>query len=606
MTQPSGQTNTTGEESRQAVSSRQSFRTGLVPFLLVFSFWLLFSESCITFDREDNVTATGPLLVEAARQVCSGIFPSHTYSVGGGGGTPLISIMQPGVLNPLKLLPAILLGQDPETMMNVIVSLHLAFFALGGWFLAWVMRAQTWAGLVAAFSLGFSGSYAVGAGNWEGIVLPFTFLPWIFGGILSIAEATSTGQLLGAHLVTGWASLSILFSGAPVAGFYGLMAVFWLVLWVVWGDLERLKMLLVRLIPQALLLCLLAGPLMWEAWRVYEYYGRENPLITFHQLSVPPPAYLGLLLPRTESLWFHVGAESVFTNFVMFCGGVAPWFVVVLLAMRPALLFERRTAVLLLGILLFVPVLSPAAFGLSSFFARTPVLDLFRWPFRGIPAFHVLLVFLFLTMTMSVQAPLSRLVQAGLVVVCFAVGVYAVGYEFQLARPGLATDCWFTTDRYYDDPETWSPSSLARLERGGYLLSIARLDISSAWFEKPRLFFIGNLGAQFRVHTVHRYILAAQSPAYKQVGMYYDGLVYKWEAARRFIESSLPQPGAENVVWENGIGPRDIGELANKTYVAAVVVETVMENPMNYFAQSDEWELLEKRRTAALFVRKRE
>ena len=61
------------------------------------------------------------------------------------------------MLYPLKLVPAMLLGHRPELMTNLIVSLHLALFALGGWFLATTVRAPVWAGVVAAFSFGFCG-----------------------------------------------------------------------------------------------------------------------------------------------------------------------------------------------------------------------------------------------------------------------------------------------------------------------------------------------------------------------------------------------------------------------------------------------------------------
>ena len=580
------------------------FVEALVPLITVFGFWMFFSSSFITFYRDDNVTAMGPLIVEAARQVSHGLFPWSANFVGGGGGTPLVSIMQPGVLNPLNLIPAIFLRHDPEMMINVIVCLHLALFAWGGLFLANSLRAPAWAGLVAAFSLGFSGSYVVGAGNAESVLIPFTFLPWLIGGLQRLLAARSCRELMVAHAITAWAALSTVFSGAPTAGFYGFIVVCWACVWMTWRDIGKLKILVLRLLPQVSLFLLIAGPLLWSAWKVYVYYGRHNPASTFVELSVPLRAYLGLLVPQTESLWQHVGVQSVFTNYLLFCGGVVPWFILVALLAHPLLLREGKNVAMLFAIFIFVPFLSPDALGLADFFSKTPVLGLFRWPYRGITALHVLIVFFFLTLFSRIDLPRNKVIQLTLVAICFASGIYALSREFQLARPGLATDCWFTTNKYFEDRETWSESTMNRLRGDGYLITISRLQVDSPWYIKPRLFFTRNLGAQLGVRTVHRYVFGqAQSEAYRQTGMTFDGLTFDWKAVKRFIETSRKTPSRAEERWANGIGPRDYSELAEKTFVGAVVVDTALGPPMKYFLDSNEWKLLEKRQTAAVFVR---
>ncbi len=96
----------------------------------------------------------------------------------------------------------------------------------------------------------------------------------------------------------------------------------------------------------------------------------------------------------------------------------------------------------------------------------------------------------------------------------------------------------------------------------------------------------------------------AASDAYKRAGMFYDGLTYDWEAAKRFIDSSHKTLSQVEQRWDNGIGPIDYSELADKTFIGAVVVETGLDLPMKYFLDSSEWELLEKRSSAAVFVRK--
>ena len=69
-------------ELRPIEDSAKGMWVGLVVALTVFCFWMSFSSNCITFYRDDNVIATGPLLIEAARQVKSGEFPvTLTWSV---------------------------------------------------------------------------------------------------------------------------------------------------------------------------------------------------------------------------------------------------------------------------------------------------------------------------------------------------------------------------------------------------------------------------------------------------------------------------------------------------------------------------------------------
>jgi hypothetical protein len=368
--------------------------TGIVVFLAVFLFWMGFSRHFITFYRDDNVVATVPLLIEAARQAKSGHFPWKTPYVGGSGGTPLISIMQPGVLSPLKLIPAMLLDHDPELLMNFLASLHLALFAWGGWFLATRLRSPTWAGLIGAFSLGFCGSFVIGAGNWDHIYLPYAFLPWITGGIIWLGQAVSRKSVVSAHLITGWASLSLFFSGSPTAAFYGSVVVLCCVITVVVREPSTWKPLCRRLLLQGVLLAVAAGPLFWSAKQLYDYHDRATPAVFWKELSVPLAAYLGLWLPGTASEWVQVGVSSTFSNAPLACGFVPAWLIVIGLATRPALFKRPDVLCLIAAILVFIPLLSPAAFGLSELFANTPLLRNFRWPFRGLPAFLVLIVFL--------------------------------------------------------------------------------------------------------------------------------------------------------------------------------------------------------------------
>lgn len=593
-------------------ASRKTCIVGVVIFLIVLSFWISFSSNCITFYRDDNVIATGPWLIEAARQTKAGEFPRHTYLLGGGGGMPLISIMQGGVLYPLKLIPAMILGHKPELMMNLIISFHLALFALGGWFLAARLGAPAWAGAVAAFSLGFCGVQYVGAGNSEGTFLPFTFLPWLLCGLIGLSEADSPRTALGAHLVTACSWWSIFYSGPPIGGFFAFIVVCWVCLYLVLTTPDRGKRLFKHLAVQFVLFVVLVGPLLWEAKKVYDYYGRENPARDWALLSVPMEAYLGMLVPLTHSQWQQVdGRPYEFTNLLLFCGGVPAWFILVAAVRKGSVFVTSRALCLILGAVLFVPLLSPGALELDQFLAQTPLFRLFRWPFRGLPAFHVLTILIFLVVAAELGFPRKKYLQASLVAVCLAFALVAVFQEYRLAIPSregkrVQVVSWFVTNHFYDDPEGWDESTLSRLRSCGYVMNLATRSLPFTYWRKPRLFFTGDLGAQFKIPTVHRYIFAAQSKAYRQIGMEFSGLIYHWPAAKSFIESSAKECPQGHQDWENGIGPRDARELAEKTHVGAIVIEAseTLREPIAYFTGSEEWTLLATRPSALLFFRR--
>lgn len=579
-------------------------RLGMIPAAFVFFFWMAFSAYGITFYRDDNVIHYAPLVIDAARQIKSGRIPWDTSYMGGGGGTPLITIMQPGVLNPLVLIPALFLGNYPETMVNVAASLHLAVFALGGWYLAAALRAPLWASLVASVSLGFCGSFAVGVGNWFGLYLPYTFLPWLLGALVKLAETPTSRSVLGPSAVAAWAAVSMFFSGVPTVGLYGGLVVLCGLPLITADARDGWRGFFLRLIPVATLFVILVGPLLIEAKHVHDYYARRPIALSWINLSVPPAAYLGMLIPLSESTWQHIGLVADFTNFPMFCGAVPVWFILGMLIVRPRLAAQPGIASLLVGLFLFVLVLSPAAFGLPGFFARTPVLNYFREPFRALTAFHVLVVFLFLAVATRSEGIGKRSLGALLVGICLAASLLALVREVNLAEPGFRIISWFATNRYFEDPEAWDERTLARLRSAGYVMNLCRMEPRGVWFEKPRLYFTGALGAQFRVRTLHRYVFAGQAEPYRLLGMQSTGLTSNWPAVKDFLDASALSPPSGRVTWKNGIGPMDVPELAAKTYVGAIIVDPAFAEPIEYFKHSSGWELLSTLKSALLFVRK--
>lgn len=584
--------------------TRYPILVGFFIFLLFFAISVNFSEMFRTFYQDDNVAFAAPLLIDAARQLLNGHIPYHTFYVGGGGGTPLITILQAGILNPFSMFPALVFHDHPELMINTITCLHLSVFAAGGWFLACCLRAPTWAGLCAAFSLGFSGYYWAMGGYWLAVVMPYAFLPWLIGSIVVLSSPDKPKHLIAVEIVMGL-SLTLLFlSGAPNPAFYSALVVFCFVLAIILEDRHRLKPLLKRLIPQALLFFLTIVPVLWSSLKIYEFYGRVLSPQEWVYFSVPLHAYIGLFLPGTYSVWtLNLGGQALMTNFLLGAGAVPVWLVLARLFQKPSAFIDRGVLPLAAGVILSMLMLSPHFFRLDKLFSELPILNAFRFPVRGIPALQVLLAGLFLVLVTKMRLLNGLFLKGFLLVSCVGFGVFGLMHELSLSKESKAELSWFNlmAESRYDDPHEWDQVTIQQLQSGGYLLSLCKS--REVYNSKPRIFFHGNLGAQYKVRTVGNYVLAAQCPARIELSMNNVGRVMNWQRARDFLALSPSTPLPEKVIWDNGIGPESLNELASKTYVSSVVVQRGWPEPTEYFRKSPEWKLLDENEWALLFIR---
>ena len=160
---------------------------------------------------------------------------------------------------------------------------------------------------------------------------------------------------------------------------------------------------------------------------------------------------------------------------------------------------------------------------------------------------------------------------------------------------------WYHVTPHLDDAETWDEPVLERLRNAGYIMNLCRSEIP--FHRKPRLFFYGNMGALFGVHTVHMYVVPFPV-VYAWLGMTVKGCIRSWEGASELIEQGPQKPLTGRVTWENPWGPKNFLEIVAKTYVGAVIVDTEYQQPMQYFLTSPNWQLLARKDSAAVFVRK--
>jgi hypothetical protein len=577
----------------------------LLIFVAVFAFWFIFSTYWITFYRDNNVVSSAPLFIDAARQTRSGKLPFRTWAIGGGGGTDLVGAPYPGVLNPFSLIPAWFTGSDPELMTNVIISLHLALFALGGWFMGTTMRAPPWSSIISGISLGFCGCYAIWVGNWQTDFLPYTFVPWVLAGIVLVCSATSTVGLLVAHLITAISLFCLFYAGSLIGALYsGLAIAACVVSWCI-NRSVGLKIFALRMLPQGIWFLVAIVPLLWRAGAVYTYGDSGgHDVASYISLSIPWDAYSGLFIPGSATSWKipWLPLQS-FSNFPLSFGAIPAWFILFVFIRKPSLLRAPTIIPLIAGTVLFVVLMSPHELGLSEVFHDTPLLNQFYYPFRAIPAFHVVLLFLFLTMVMTLKNSVNQVLQVFLVVATVFCLLFPLYYDVTLVHAKEKVSSWFRTNDFFSNRAQLKDSSLEKLRRAGYVLSLSRPNDSGPYRWFPALFLHGNMGPQFGISTVHLYIPGYFPQAYRHLGMNGRGQMLDWLKAKRLIEQSPRRPLTEVQQWENGIGPKDVGELTAKTFIGGVIVQTEWREPMRYFLNSPAWKLIERNRFASVFVR---
>ena len=594
-----------GSGSTEHETWKRHLVTGAVLFSSVLVFWIVFSSYWITFYRDANVVSSAPLIIDAARSLKDGTLPYRTKSVGGGGGMDLVGTLHPGVLNPFALIPARILGSTPERMTNVVISLHLALFALGGWFMATAMGAPTWARIVSGISLGFCGCYVVWAGNWQSVFLPYTAIPWALGGVILICRASSLVQQIAAHAITGTAVFCLFYSGSLYASLYGgwtvaICASSWII-----ASHRGLQTVAVRLIPQAVWFVVVIVPLLWRSSLVYAYSGSTVPgLGDYSAFSVPLDAYSGLFVPGASTIWKIPWLPAKpFTNLLLSCGAVPAWFIVFTFIRKPLLLKNPSIMPLIAGAILFIVLMSPADLGLSGIFHDTPFLNLFSFPFRAIPAFHVLVLFMFATLALRMEKSLNPTIQALLIAATVLCATAFLYYDVTRIHARGSVSSWFQTNDFFSNRNKLKDATLKRLRESGYIMNLSRPSGRGPYRWVPGVFLHGNMGAQFGIPTVHFYIPGLIPAAYQTLGMNGRGQILNWPKAKEFIEQSPVTAPAESPQWENSIGPKDFDELVAKTHVGGVIVQRDWKEPMQYFRRSPQWTLLEQNPFASVFIR---
>ncbi len=242
------------------------------------------------------------------------------------------------------------------------------------------------------------------------------------------------------------------------------------------------------------------------------------------------------------------------SNAILHVGMVPVWYSIFILCRdRSACLF-RTVAPLILGIVVFVAILSPHQLHLSSLWASLPGANIFRHPFRALPAFLVLVMVLFLVLAAATRVPGKRSLQALLVAASVAGGIFAVGGEFWRGVTQKSTDNWFWLTAPFSDTESWDPATLEKMRNAGNVLSLCQN--GTLYFAKPRLFFHGNLGAQYRVPCLSIYMFAATMHGSRGNRNALSRGGAGLGQGQEFLDISLARPPKHAMRWKTGSVPK--------------------------------------------------
>jgi hypothetical protein len=250
----------------------------------------------------------------------------------------------------LLAIGAFLLGRDRG--FSVALSIFAAMIAsLNGWIICW------------------------GATDWFGALGAFTWLPWAWwGGERAVDSRRTKWRFLWPApfvylLVTG---------GFP----YTVLMLLLLVAWLSTKSLVQTRNIC-SVLPMLIGVALgfgLSAPAWLALLDLVQGSARELQSAAAHwQWRVPPAALPGLILPSWTVNWTDFSSRNLpHSAAELACGLVAASALVATLIWRPRLIVSRiKWEVILLLIVLLLCI--------------TPTAGLFRWSFRWLPFFHLVL-----------------------------------------------------------------------------------------------------------------------------------------------------------------------------------------------------------------------
>jgi hypothetical protein len=362
--------------------------------LLVVAFCLiLLWHNPLVFWNDDYELSVLPVFADMARSWSEGHWPilsPYSWVCGN-----LAGEFQYGTFSVFVNAAVILIWKFPLSFPQQAAALsiaHLFVLAIGAFLLARDRGLSVALSIFVALIASLNGwNICWGASDWFGALGAFTWLPWAWWGAeraLGVASASSRfSEVRGqdARATSRWRWLwpapfvyLLVTGGFP----YTVLMLLLLIAWLSIKSLAQTRNIL-SIIPLFIGLVLgfgLSAPAWLALLDLVQGSARELQSAAAHwQWRVPPAALPGLILPSWTVNWTDFSSRNLpHTAAELACGLVAPAALVAAMIWRPRQLVRhiKWELVLLLLVLLL---------------CMTPTAGMFRWSFRWLPFFHLVL-----------------------------------------------------------------------------------------------------------------------------------------------------------------------------------------------------------------------
>jgi len=432
-----------------------NFCGALAGGLIVVGFCLiLLWHDPLVFWNDDYELSVLPVFVDVARSWSQGLWPllsPYSWVCGN-----LAGEFQYGTFSIFVNAAVILIWKFPLTFPQQAAALsitHLFVLAIGAFLLARDRRFSMPLSIFVALVASLNGWIICwGATDWFGALGAFTWLPWTWWGAERALdrERTKWRFLWPAPfvylLVTG---------GFPYTVLMLLVLIAWLAIKSL-GQMRNIPSILPMLFGVALGFGL-SAPAWLAILDLVQGSARElQPAAAHWEWLVPPTALPGLILPCWTVSWADFSSRHVpHTGAELACGLVAP---VALIAgfVRPGRMLAQRIK---WELVLLVPVLV---------LSMIPMTGLFRWSFRWLPFFHLVLAICAAEALQMRPRPATAAATALALVILTAIAMSILGtgggsYTFPLTWIFLGVAAlWYVSELFLRDSEfqKWTPPAI--------------------------------------------------------------------------------------------------------------------------------------------------
>jgi hypothetical protein len=345
--------------------------------IVIFFCLILLWHDPLVFWKDDYQLSVLPVFADVARSWSEGVWPllsPYSWVCGN-----LAGEFQYGTFSIFVNAAVVLIWKFPLTFPQQAAALsitHLFALAIGAFLLARDRRFSVPLSIFVALIASLNGWIICwGATDWFGALGAFTWLPWAWWG----AERALDRQRTNWRFLWPAPFVYLLVTG----GFpYTVLMLLLLIAWLSIKSLFETRNIF-SILPMLLGVALgfgLSAPAWLALLDLVQDSARElQPAAAHWQWLVPPAALPGLILPSWTVNWTEFSSRLMpHTATELACGLVASAALIAGFVWRPRLLIRRlRWELILLLVVLLLCML--------------PTAGLFRWSFRWLPFFHLIL-----------------------------------------------------------------------------------------------------------------------------------------------------------------------------------------------------------------------